>query len=117
MATKSGGGTPDSETPWTAQQFSNWKRREKGRLVKLRNSLEEQFTEVPVPTELKNQLVEAEAKVRALQSEFDGLERTRSRSYPIGLDSALVDQEKKVDYWKKTGRRATAIQGFRKNQA
>ena len=101
MATKSGGGTPDSETPWTAQQFSNWKRREKGRLVKLRSSLEEQFTEVPVPTELKNQLVEAEAKVRALQSEFDGLERTRSRSYPIGLDSALVDQEKKVDYWKK----------------
>ncbi len=101
MATKSGGETPDSETPWTSQQFSTWKRREKGRLVKLRSSLEEQFAEVPVPSKLKDQLVEAETKVRTLQSEVDGLELTRRRSYPVGLDSTLVDQEKKVDHWKR----------------
>ena len=41
MATKSGGGITGSGTPWTAQQFSAWKRREKGRLVKLRTALVE----------------------------------------------------------------------------
>lgn len=103
MGAMAGSRTTGSGTPWTAQQFSTWKRREKGRLVKLRGFLEEQFTEDLVPSKLKNQLVEAEARVSALLSEIDGLEKTRGRSLvkTTVLDTDLVHQQKALDDQKK----------------
>ena len=74
MGAMAGGGTTGSGTPWTAQQFSAWKRREKGRLVKLRGYLEEKFTEVQGGGRLMNQLAEAEAAAKALRAEIKPLE-------------------------------------------
>jgi hypothetical protein len=96
MATKSGGGTTGSGAPWTAQQFSAWKRREKSRLVKLRSFLKANFTKVPVLSQFKNQLVQAEATARTLQAEIERLASVSSRSVSEASTQALWTQQRRV---------------------
>jgi len=75
MATKSGGGTTGSGTPWTAQQFSAWKRREKGRLVKLRAALSDHSLSLLSYAVLKTHVDKTEEKVITLTRSIAGLRK------------------------------------------
>ena len=75
MGAMAGGGTTGSGTPWTAQQFSAWKRREKGRLVKLRTTLSENSLVLLSYAELTVQVVEAKGKVSTLLTSIAELEK------------------------------------------
>jgi hypothetical protein len=75
MATKSGSGTTGSGTPWTAQQFSAWKRREKGRLVKARTALSGNSLGGLSDAKLKVQIEKAKEEVRTLTKSITGLNK------------------------------------------
>ena len=79
MGAMAGGGTTGSGTPWTAQQFSTWKRSEKGRLVKLRTALSEDSLALLSYAKLTTQVMETEQKSSILKRSIYGLKKKAKR--------------------------------------
>ena len=102
MAATSSGGTVGSGTPWTARQFSDWKRREKGRLTRFHTAL----TKAPSSRTLSYAALEKQIGVAETEvstrieriAELKNMERNPVVPYMLTEEKALRQQVAELDH-------------------
>ena len=98
------GGESTTDSPYTDQDLATWKRREKGRLTKLRNSLIKNRGMNQSAHSLLSEVAEAERSVDGLKAELsrlsDATKETRSQFFDrSAARSELKGRISKLSKW------------------